>query len=143
MIKTYNELILLNSFAERFDYLKRASRIGDITFGKYRYLVEAFYHSYEWKRFRKSIILRDNACDLGIAGLEITDLRNIFIHHIESITLEDLINKNLEILLNPDNAISCSFHTHNAIHYGSTINNDNILIERHEFDTCPWKKRSE
>lgn len=136
-IRTYSELIRLKTFEERFEYLKIGGTIGIETFGHDRYLNQKFYTSYEWRQFRKQIILRDNGCDLGIDGLDIYG--PIFIHHINPINIEDLLENKIEFLLNPEYAISCSDLTHKAIHYS----NVNILpkgpIERTKFDTCPWK----
>ena len=79
-IKTYSELILLPTFEERFEYLRLNGAVGKDTFGYDRYLNQAFYTSYEWKKIRDQIIIRDNGCDLGIPGREIG--RSIYIHHI-------------------------------------------------------------
>ena len=67
-IKTYSELILLPTFEERFEYLRLNGAVGKDTFGYDRYLNQAFYRSYEWKKIRDQIIIRDNGCDLGIPG---------------------------------------------------------------------------
>lgn len=136
-IRTYSELIQLKTFEERFEYLKIGGTIGIETFGHDRYLNQKFYTSYEWRQFRKQIILRDNGCDLGIDGLDIYG--PIFIHHINPINIEDLLENKIEFLLNPEYAICCSDLTHKAIHYS----NANILpkgpTERTKYDTCPWK----
>lgn len=136
-IRTYSELIQLKTFEERFEYLKIGGTIGIETFGHDRYLNQKFYTSYEWRQFRKQIILRDNGCDLGIDGLDIYG--PIFIHHINPINIEDLLENKIEFLLNPEYAICCSDLTHKAIHYS----NANILpkgpIKRTKYDTCPWK----
>ena len=70
-IRTYSELILLPTFEDRFRYLKLEANVGDATFGFDRYLNQQFYRSSEWKRLRNEIILRDNACDLGIPDREL------------------------------------------------------------------------
>ena len=63
----------------------------------------------------------------------------VIIHHIMPISKEDIINRNLDILLNMDNLISVSLNTHNAIHYGnkSTLR-DTSIVERSPNDTSPW-----
>ena len=43
MIRTYNELLNLNSFDERYEYLKLNGQVSDITFGFDRYLNQMFY----------------------------------------------------------------------------------------------------
>lgn len=138
MIKTYSELITIPTFIGRFRYLRLGGRIGEDTFGYDRYLNQAFYRSKEWKDFRRDIIIRDKGCDLGIEDREIHG--RIYIHHIIPITKDDIIYRNLEILLNPDNAICVDDITHKAIHYGdeSLLIMDPIIRSRN--DTCPWKQ---
>lgn len=138
MIKTYSQLIQLPTFEERFRYLKLDGAIGEETFGFDRYLNQAFYSSTEWKKFRRDIIVRDMGCDLGIEDREIGGL--IMIHHLNPIAIEDILKRNIEVLLNPENVICTSANTHRAIHYGD----ENLLIrapiERTKNDTCPWKQ---
>lgn len=135
-IRTYSELIKLKTFEERYRYLRLAGSVGEETFGWDRYFNQKFYSSPEWKRFRRDIIIRDNGCDLGIEDREIDGL--IMIHHIEPITVEDVVQRRA-CLLDPENAICVSRNTHNAIHYGD----ENLLvlqpIERTKNDTCPWR----
>ena len=137
-IRTYSELITLPTFLERYRYLRLEGVVGEDTFGHKRYLNQLLYRSGEWRRFRRDIIIRDNGCDLGCEGFEIYENANIYIHHINPITVNDVINRNPAIF-DPDNVISTSFDTHNAIHYGD----ENLLcigpIERRPNDTCPWK----
>lgn len=137
IIRTYNELIQLRTFEERFEYLKLSSLVGEKTFGYERYINQAFYRSPEWKRVRRQVILRDKGCDLAVEGRDIID--RIEIHHITPITLEDIENAS-EILLDPDNLICCSPNTHKAIHYGeSNLITPSEPIIRKPNDTCPWK----
>lgn len=137
MIKSYLELITLPTFSERYEYLKIGGRIGEETFGFDRYLNQVLYRSPEWKRFRRDIILRDNACDLGCDGYEIYG--KLLVHHINPITIEDVINRN-PCVFDPNNVISTSMNTHNAIHYGDIDLLISEPIERSKYDTCPWKK---
>ena len=136
-IKTYSELITIPSFEERFEYLKLNGQVGIETFGFDRYLNQKFYRSAEWKRIRDQVILRDNACDLGMVDREINS--RIIIHHMNPLTKYDVINQT-EFLLNPDYMICVTKRTHDAIHYGD----ENILfgefIERSKNDTCPWRR---
>lgn len=137
-IRTYTELMKLYTFEERFRYLKLVARVGEETFGFERYLNQQFYHSQEWKSIRNQIIIRDNACDLGISGREMS--KGIIIHHMNPITKDDLIHQS-DFLLNPDYLICVSKKTHSAIHYGdeSILFND-VIIERSKNDTCPWRR---
>lgn len=136
-IRTYSELITLPTFEERFRYLQLGGKIGEDTFGHDRYLNQMFYTSDEWRRIRRDVIVRDNGCDLGIQDREIHGL--IIIHHMNPITIEDIINRS-EFLLNPEYLISTVKNTHDAIHFSD----ERILItdpiERRPNDTCPWKR---
>lgn len=137
-IKKYSELIKLKTFKERFEYLKLDSNIGDETFGFNRYLNQNFYKSKEWLNIRNKIIIRDRGCDLGLSDREIIDGK-ILVHHINPITKEDL-NNNTNILLDPENLITVTKNTHDAIHYGSEESLINIEVqERQKNDTCPWR----
>ncbi len=136
-IRTYAELMKLQTFEERFRYLKLAARVGDETFGFDRYLNQQFYHSQEWKSIRNEIIIRDNACDLGILGREMS--KGIIIHHMNPITKDDLIHQS-DFLLNPDYLICVSKKTHSAIHYGDESLLFDGLVERSKDDTCPWRR---
>ena len=136
-IRTYSELITLSTFEERFRYLQLGGKVGEDTFGHDRYLNQMFYTSDEWRRIRRDVIVRDNGCDLGIQDREIHGL--IIIHHMNPITVEDIINRS-EFLLNPEYLISTVKNTHDAIHFSD----ERILItdpiERRPNDTCPWKR---
>lgn len=137
-IKTYSDLIKLETFEERYQYLRLNGKIGEETFGFDRYLNQIFYKSYEWKQIRNSVILRDKGCDLGIDDREIGG--RIYIHHMNPITKNDILNRT-EVLLNPEYLISVSKNTHDAIHYGDESLLILNTIERTENDTCPWRKR--
>lgn len=135
--KTYSELMKLNTFEERFNYLKLPGAVGKATFGNDRILNQVLYSSSKWKRFRRDIIQRDNGCNLGIVGYELDRYANV--HHINPITVEDVLYER-PCVFDPENVITTSESTHKAIHYS----NENILIiaptERKPNDTCPWKK---
>lgn len=135
-IKTYSELITLQTFEERFNYLKLDGKVGIETFGYDRYLNQILYNSQEWKSCRRDIIIRDNGCDLACDGYEIHG--RILIHHINPITLEDIVNRN-PIIFDPENLITTTHNTHNAIHYGDESLLTTAPIERSKNDTCPWR----
>ena len=138
-IRTYTELSSFKTFEERFEYLKLDGIVGAETFGFDRWLNQNFYHSKEWKTLRRDIIVRDNGCDLGIDGYDISG--DIIIHHMNPITIDDIINVTA-YLMNPDYLICTSLNTHNAIHYSyKELKGIPIYpVERKPFDTCPWKK---
>lgn len=137
MIRTYSELIKLKTFKDRFEYLKLDGIVGEETFGFDRYMNQIFYKSREWTSVRRSVIIRDNGCDLGVEGYEIYG--KILIHHMNPINLSDIVHKTDE-LLNPDYLITTVLSTHNAIHYGDASLLPALPIERRANDTCPWKR---
>ena len=136
IIKTYNELMLLPTFEERFEYLKLSGRVGEETFGFDRWLNQKFYRSAEWKHLRDQVIIRDNGCDLGVEGREIYG--KILIHHMNPISKKDILERT-DLLLNPMYLISVTKQTHDAIHYSddSILMKDPIVRSRN--DTCPWR----
>lgn len=135
--KSYSELIRLPTYLERFRYLQINGAVGAETFGYDRYLNQILYRTGEWKRFRRDIILRDNGCDLACNDYEI--FGRILVHHINPITVDDVLNRDPKIF-DPNNVITTTLDTHNAIHYGD----ERLLvmdpIVRTKNDTCPWRK---
>lgn len=136
-MRTYSELSKINSYEERFEYLKLNGFVGVETFGFDRYINQRFYKSLEWKRIRDKVIIRDNGCDLGIEGYEIHG--RILIHHMNPVTPDEL-RSNLDLLLNPEYLICVAHNTHNAIHYGDSDLLITAPVERTAFDTCPWRR---
>lgn len=136
MIRRYSELITYNTFVDRYNYLKLSGQVGVETFGFERYINQALYRSKRWLDTRRKVIIRDQGCDLGIDGYEIGD--RIIVHHMNPITLED-IEEERECVFDPEFLISCSFMTHNAIHYGDESLLPKLPVERSLNDTCPWK----
>lgn len=137
-IKSYGILQTLQTFEERFNYLKMYGAVGSDTFGFDRFINQKFYRSYEWKQIRNEVIIRDNGCDLGLIDYPIAG--RIIIHHMNPITIDDIANSE-DWIFDPNYLICVSHMTHNAIHYG-----DDSIIKQHEpiirikNDTCPWKK---
>lgn len=138
MIRTYSELSTLQTFEERFNYLRLDGKVGADTFGFDRIFNQMFYRSSEWRSVRNLVIIRDNGCDLGLEGHEIYGQR-ILIHHMNPISLEDIERKS-DILLDPEYLITTIHSTHNAIHYGDIDLIPRMSIERTKNDTCPWKR---
>jgi len=136
-IRTYSEMIQFAAFEERFDYLKLGGIVGNDTFGFDRYLNQIFYRSREWKKVRDLVIIRDNGCDLGVEGKEISG--KILIHHINPISKNDIL-ENTRYLTDPEFLVCVSHMTHNAIHYGDSSLLPKEPVERTKNDTCPWKK---
>lgn len=137
ILRSYSELIAIPTYKERFEYLKLNGVVGRETFGYDRYLNQVLYNSEEWKRFRRKIIERDEALDLGCQGFDIFDRATI--HHINPITVDDVINRSFNVF-DPDNVITTAYMTHKAIHYGDETLLVDAPIIRTPYDTCPWKK---
>lgn len=135
MKRTYSELIRIDSFYDRFEYLNLRGSVGIETFGSRRYVNQSFYFSKEWRDFRKRIIVRDNGCDMGHPDFEIAG--RIYIHHIVPITIDDIVNHSSS-LLDEDNVVCVSQITHEAIHYGDESLLPSELIERKPGDTNLW-----
>ena len=136
-IRTYSELITIPTFIERFRYLQLGGSVGIETFGFDRYLNQTLYQSMDWKRFRRDIIVRDLGLDLACDGYEI--IGKILVHHIDPLTMEDVIRRDPKIF-DPENVICTSLNTHNAIHYGDESLLMTEPIIRTKNDTCPWKR---
>ena len=134
MLRTYSELSRLHTFKERFEYLRLDGIVGAETFGFDRYLNQIFYNSDEWKAVRKTVIIRDNGCDLGIKGYDIHG--KIIVHHMNPFSIDDVLHRKEE-LLDPEFLISTVLNTHNAIHYGDESLLPSAPIVRTKNDTCP------
>lgn len=138
MRKSYKELIKIEDFADRVKYLSLNGRAFNSTFGDQRYLNQIFYQrSARWKQIRQHIILRDNGCDLAHPEFQICE--PVYIHHINPVTPEDILN-NSPILFDPNNLITTTYKTHQAIHYGHGIALFKEDVVRRPNDTCPWKE---
>lgn len=136
MIRTYSELIKLQTFEDRYNYLKLNGQVGLDTFGFDRYLNQVFYLSPEWRKVHDAVVVRDFGCDLGIEGREIAKWATV--HHMNPITVEDIVRRR-DWILDPEFLITSSQNTHKAIHYGD----ESLLVldvsERKPNDTCPWR----
>jgi hypothetical protein len=133
--RSYSELRRLETFEERFEYLRLRGEVGKATFGFDRWINQRFYQSREWQLVRDHVIVRDDGCDLGVPGHEIH--ARLMIHHMNPITSEDL-ELGEQWVLDPEFLITTTHRTHNAIHYGD----DSLLVkppvERRPGDTKLW-----
>ena len=133
--RSYRELIRLDNFEERYNYLRLYGMVGQDVFGFDRYINQAFYSSKKWRSTRSEVIIRDDGCDLAIPDREIGG--TIFIHHINPITL-DMFENDDPLLFDLDNLVCVSRETHQAIHYGD----ESLLIKdyspRQPGDTKLW-----
>lgn len=135
-IRTYSELSRLQTFEERYEYLRLGGKVGAETFGFDRYLNQMLYKDPEWLEARDKVIIRDNGCDLGVDDRKIAG--RILVHHMNPVNKEQIISRDPS-LFNPEYLICTMKSTHDAIHYSD----ENLLlknpVERSPNDTCPWK----
>jgi len=137
-MKSYEEVSKIENYYDRLLYLMLHQVPSDETFGSKRYMNQMLYKSQAWKTVRRDVIIRDEACDLG-CGDHMMD-RYILIHHINPITIDDIIQQSDKIF-DMNNLICVSRNTHNLIHYG---NEEDIRllkmfsVERRPGDTNLW-----
>ena len=136
-IKSYSELITIPDYIGRYNYLKIDGKVGAETFGHDRYLNQILYTSDEWRAFRRKVIIRDGGCDMAHEDYELED--RIIIHHINPITVEDVLNRDPKVF-DFDNVVCVSHRTHLAIHYGDESQLVLPPVERSRNDTCPWRR---
>ena len=134
-IRTYSDLRRIRTFEERFAYLSLRGQVGHATFGFDRWVNQTFYTSRAWRDIRQEVILRDEACDLGVTGYEISS--RLLIHHMNPISVDDIVNFNDEIL-DLEFLITTTHDTHNAIHYGDESLLRKRYVERAPGDTKLW-----
>lgn len=141
-IKSYSELLKIDSLEGRIRYLQTDSKVGDITFGGNRQVNQILYHSYEWKKIRERVIIRDNGCDLAFPEFPINGFA--FIHHINPVTIEDIVDQR-SCVFDLENLITCCKQTHDQIHYGCSEIIDQFpypikgFANRTKNDTIPWR----
>ena len=135
--KSYHELISIPGYLDRYEYLKLGGSVGELTFNGHRYYNQKFYSSDpQWLETKKKVILRDEGLDMAHGDYPIHG--RILIHHINPITIEELMNRD-PIIFDLDNLICVSHKTHNAIHYGDSSLLNLPPVTRMAFDTCPWR----
>ena len=96
--RTYSELKRIESFMDRYEYLRLNGQVGEMTFGFDRYINQQFYRSRQWKQIRQHVISRDQGCDMGHEDYEIHG--RILIHHMNPMLPKDIIEGD-ESILNP------------------------------------------
>lgn len=134
-IRTYSELCQLETFEERYHYLRLNGILGVRTFGFDRWINQQFYRSLQWKVVRDRVIIRDNGCDLGVFGYEIH--QDLLVHHMNPMVLKDL-EEDYDSLIDPNFLITTSLQTHNAIHYGDESQLPRGPVVRKLGDTTLW-----
>ena len=135
-IKSWDELGKIETFEGRVEYLRTYSTVGEPTFGYDRWINQKFYRIAEYRRLRQKIAAKQYGWDLGIKGYPLPEV--FILHHMNPITVEDVINRN-HMVFDPENVITTTLNTHNAIHYGDKNLLIRAPIERSQYDTCPWK----
>jgi len=125
----------METFDERFDYLRLKGILGSVTFGFDRWINQRFYKSHEWQTVRNAVIVRDHGCDLGILGYEIQS--GLVVHHMNPLSVNDLTHGE-EWVIDPEFLITTSLKTHNAIHYGDENQLPRGPVERKAGDTTLW-----
>ena len=136
MTRTYEELIRLPSFKDRFEYCDLTGVVGADTFGGSRWLNQVLYSSEEWKAFRREVIIRDKGCEFALPGFDIYKYGTI--HHLNPITKADVINRR-PCVFDPNNVVLVGSDTHRFIHYGRGRAPQKEPLVRRPNDTCPWR----
>ena len=134
-IRSYSELMQLDTFEERYEYLSLKGEVGRSTFGFDRYMNQQFYKSRQWRDVRLEVIARDLGCDLAVDGYEIHE--RLVIHHMNPMVPADIIGGESDIL-DPRFLITTRHSTHNAIHYGDARLLPRQVVERRPGDTKLW-----
>ena len=83
-MRTYSELIKIDSYKDRLEYLK----LLDNNAMSPRHMSMDFYKSNMWLSTRQYVIDRDNGFDLGVFGVYIDG--PMMVHHIEPIVESDI-----------------------------------------------------
>lgn len=133
--RSYSELQVLETFEERYEYLRLGGEVGHATFGFDRWINQQFYGTRDWEQARNFVITRDLGCDLGISGYDIH--AGLLVHHMNPITREDILSR-AEWILDPEFLITTSHRTHNAIHYGDRSLLPRPFVPRYPGDTRLW-----
>lgn len=137
MIRRYSRLRRIDTFEERFKYLRLQGSVGRESFGFDRHINQQFYKSREWKDIRDFVIVRDNGCDLGIDGYEIYS--ELLVHHMNPMDPQAIVHGDPRIL-DPQLLITTTHQTHNAIHYGDENHIPRQIVERKAGDTQLWER---
>jgi len=110
-MKSYNEMLTYDTFLDRLKYLQLFMNLSESP----RSINTRIYKHPLWAKTRKEIIKRDLGFDLGFPGVPIDG--SILVHHINPLTIEDVMDFNSEKIFDPNNLITVSYDTHNRIHY--------------------------
>lgn len=131
LLRTYSELITLDDWESRFEYLRFTEQEVESP----RLYNHQLYKTRQWRLFKEAMHTRDAGFDLGVFGVGIHG--RMILHHINPVTKQDLENWNVDILLNPENVITTCQTTHNRIHYSLEVK-EVSHTERQPDDTKLW-----
>lgn len=134
--RSYSQLLRLDNFEDRFDYLSLRGQVAERTFGGERWLNQDFYRSREWKLVRQAVLARDLGCDLGVEGFEI--FNKPIIHHMNPMDRDQIAHGD-PVILDPEFLITVTHNTHNAIHFGDKTLLPTQIVERRPGDTTLWQ----
>lgn len=137
MIRRYSRMARLETFEERFRYLRLQGSVGRQSFGFDRHINQKFYRSREWRDLRDFVIVRDNGCDLGVDGYEIHS--ELLVHHMNPMDVDSIVHRESKIL-DPEYLITTTHRTHNAIHYGDENQLPRRYEDRRPGDTALWER---
>lgn len=133
--RSYSELRRLETFEERYEYLRLGGAVGRATFGFDRWLNQQFYSTRDWQLARDAAIVRDLGCDLGIMGYDIH--KGLLVHHMNPMSPRD-IEEGATWIADPEFLITTTHRTHNAIHYGDRSQLPRQFVPRFPGDTSLW-----
>lgn len=133
--KSYHEMLEIESFEERYEYLRMFGHVGEDTFGFNRYMNQAFYTSSAWRSIRSQVIVRDGG--LNLAHKDHPICGRVHIHHINPVTVE-MFENDSPLLFDLDNLVCVDEQTHRAIHYGDRSLLQQDYVPRYPGDTKLW-----
>lgn len=134
-LRSFSELLTIESFEDRYRYLALKGQVAAETFGSERWLNQKFYTSQEWRDLRHFIIARDDGCDLAHRSYPLH--RGLLIHHLNPLTPQQLVDRD-PMIFDPENLITVQHRTHNAIHYGDESQLPRDFVPRTPGDTKLW-----
>lgn len=132
---TYSELMTLETYAERLEYLKEAAQINTTPteYISAKAISNPFYKGKLWRRCARDIKKRDLGRDLNVEGMDIE--KTMGVHHINPLTAFDIETLSYKCF-DPENLVTVEIETtHNHIHYSSPIDQN---AERVKGDTTLW-----
>lgn len=138
-MRTYSELMQILTYPERFAYLRIGGWRNQQHFRDLRDLNQTLYRDPAWKRVRKQVMIRDWGHDLAMEDPIYEIKGKVIVHHMNPITADDILSHS-DLVWDPEYLITCSFMTHESIHYAEFFSDPHHRGDRQPNDTCPWKE---